>query len=741
MKVLLAGGTRNFIMEAIVNKLLKEECSVYHIAGKSSSRGSRTINKKIVTYDTDLDDEYIHFVIKSIMPDVVIFAGAFDERYIWKDYHRCSSKYMCDLTNIMVTAADLNVKKFLYLSTLNVYGFDSHGKLDETVDPSPQNVKSIIIEQGERLCENMSKSRRINAISLRFGTIYGSTHVKFAQSDYVMNKCIGACIENKLTVNNQIMPLISCEDVSIAVYKTAYLEGESGNYNVCDNETITDKEISDIILEEYADIDIEVIEDTRFKPQDYTIDGSKFNTDYSFFQKINYKEGITAVAKFVRENQYRFARAQQENLQKQEDMVNVWAYLKFLGQKALPFIENIVVFLLFVLIKYFAQGNLYLSSVDYMALYVIVISVTFGKPQAVLAVFLVLLDYSANAVLSEGKPWVEVFMDYTFLVKLMFYFIVGMIVGHTRDRAYQKMADIEERVEYVENEHAKLNEINDVTNAVKENLEERLLSQGDSLARIYALIEQIDSTTTPKIYLESLGVTSGLLKSENICIYLPDKEQNYVFNLEYWTSEEAKKMDTQINILDHLEMAEHFKKDQIFTNRELKEGLPIMASAIKREDKIEAIIMVWDIEFEALTMYHINLFITVTKIITNSVQKALDYCDRLGDIYKLKYHYHDQGLYLLPEKEFAQVCQVAQEAEKKYGIPYFTDSISLVNTSLDEAIISLRPILKNNSFIHHSITSLVVLVNNSSEADNPNPQTDAIMARIINAGNEGEQGV
>ena len=704
---------QSFVIDSIVDKLLKEKCTLYQIVGEDGLKGVQT-NNKIVTYTASLDDEYIQYIIKSIMPDAIIFTGAFDERYFWSDYHRCSSKYMSELTNIIVTAADLEIKKFIYLSSLNVYGFDSSGVVTEETPVAPSNMKSIIVAQGETICENMSESGKINAITLRFGTIYGSTRLDNIQSDYIVNKCYKALVEKKIVVNNQVMPIISVQDVAIAVYKAIYLDAESGVYNVCDNATISDADISDIIIKAYAGLDIEKEEDNKFKRQDYTIDGSKFNSMYSFFQKTNYEEGILATTKFVKENISRFGRSSNRR-RGDSDRENLWFYLKFLGEKLLPYVENIIVFCLFSFFKYFLSDNQFLSSIDIMVLYIIIVSVAFGKQQAVISVLFTLF-YTLFDSRDKYDTLITLLVNYGFLTKIMFYFIIGMIVGHTRDMLRQRIVTNEDRIEYLESEYAKLNEINDVTVMVKQALEERLLSQGDSLARVYAIIGQIDGFMPPKAYIASIEVLSELLKSEHISIYTRSSKDK-IFDLEYYSSEYAKTLGKQVNMLDYPDILICLNNNVIFNNKELKKGFPLLASAVRREGVIESVVMVWDIEFEGLTLYHINLFITMTKIINRAVIKSLDYRDSLDEMYKLRYNYdmyklrasHDiKNLHFTDEREFSELLSTSEECKKKYHVPYHVMEFQYENTDLNEIIEEVKS--KHERSIYINIVGNIVKV-------------------------------
>ena len=692
--------------------MLKERCTLYHLSEKDSK--SASVDPRVTTYHVALDSEYVQHVIKSVSPDAIIFFGAFDDHYFWPDYHRCSAKYVCDLTNILVTASDMNVKKFIYLSTVNVYGFDNEGEIDETHDIAPSNVKSIIVAQGERLCKDFSDREKINAITLRFGTVYGDPHFQDIHNDYIMKKCLDALVDRKIVINNQTFPVIAVSDAAIAVYKAVSFEGESDIFNVCDSETISDAEIVDIIMTEYSDYGIELQADESFKSQSYNIAGEKFKEQYLFFQKVQHREGIQELARFTRDNLYRL-RSKKHDKGDKDEKRNVWFYLKFLFKKILPFLETVILFALFVLLAYIFRDNPYLNQIDFMLLCVIIVSITFGKTQAVFFIPFA-LAYYIYMHWGEQQTFLSFLISYEFIVQMMLLFIVGMIIGHTRDKLHEKINDNEDRIEYLESEYEKLDEINDVTVSIKQVFEERLIAYGDSLAKNYSIIEKIDSLIPYKIYMNSLDSIRTLLKSENVCIYTKTNQKN-IFSLEFWTTQKSKQLGSTLDLYSIDPLYNSYVQKEMMINKNLDNTIPLMASYVLVDNEIEAILMVWDVDFEALTMHHINLFTTLTKIITNAAKKSVYYKRRAEESFKFENHININEpvhAYSLSKDDFVEAINLAKESKKDYKIPFSTLSISLENLSIRDAILDLQPILNRVYCMYKSSRRLEILFNNSN---------------------------
>ena len=704
----MVGGTDSFFFRSIVDKLIKERHSIFHIAGKNIAKAA-VKNSRIVTYNIDVDDEYVQFVVQSVRPECIIYMGAFDDRFIWREYHRSSSKYVAELTNILVAASDMGVKKFIYLSTINVYGFNNEGLIDEETPLAPSNMKSIIIAQGERLCKEFADNNKLNTIMLRFGTVYGDLQFDAIRNDYVIQKCFNALLDRKLVINNQTFPAIYMSDAAIAVHKAVTLDGDSGAYNVCDDETISDAEICDAILTEYAEYDIELEGDESFIAQDYTIDGTKFKSHYAFFQKTKYKQGIQAVARYVRDNQYRINKHKNQKIQINDEKRDFWFYAKALLAVMRPFFESTVTFLLFWGLDYLLRGTFNLIDVDIMVLYIVTTSITFGKQQALVGVVLVMWYYVLQQH-AAGNDYLAVFTGVNFVVRILYIFIIGIMVGHVRDRLHQRLDTSLAETLYIENEYNKLNEINDVTVAVKQELEERLITYTDSLATNFTIIQEIDSLLPVRIYTKALETVCNILKTKSVCIYVK-KRYTADFKLDFWTDENSMDMGTSINIESIETLYDVLKTGGIYTNKELVPHLPVMAAPVMIDDRITAIVMVWNVKFEALTMYHINLFSTLMKIIQRANEKSSIYMSHLAAQFRREYPaLANDNFCMLTEGEFAEAVEMSSEGMELYNIPYCILSINLDFITLTQALTTLRPLLTGMFYLFEHDNRLEILL-------------------------------
>ncbi len=117
MKILLFGAY-GLLMESIIVKLHKEGHELFVMTGRKipEDHHEGTIDAYFVEYA----DSSLYYVFESIKPEAVIYTGAFDERFHWKEQSD-SAKYLAGLNNIILSSIKANVSKFVYFSTTDIY--------------------------------------------------------------------------------------------------------------------------------------------------------------------------------------------------------------------------------------------------------------------------------------------------------------------------------------------------------------------------------------------------------------------------------------------------------------------------------------------------------------------------------------------------------------------------------------------------------------------------------------------
>ena len=94
-------------MDAMISKLAKNGHRVYLLTGQKNNRSS--YKKVFEKYDFPYDSGSIKDIFESTRPDVVVFMGAFDTNFDWKEDARQESvRYVAGIVNP-------NLPKLLYI--------------------------------------------------------------------------------------------------------------------------------------------------------------------------------------------------------------------------------------------------------------------------------------------------------------------------------------------------------------------------------------------------------------------------------------------------------------------------------------------------------------------------------------------------------------------------------------------------------------------------------------------------
>ena len=116
MKVLLIGDA-NRITGAIADKLNKEGHRVFALMSSKRTHYRHVYEKYIFEYDNTCMKD----VFESIMPDLTIFAGAYDDSFDWNGLEDAQVAYTAALGNMLAAYSRLGRGRFVYLSSEEVY--------------------------------------------------------------------------------------------------------------------------------------------------------------------------------------------------------------------------------------------------------------------------------------------------------------------------------------------------------------------------------------------------------------------------------------------------------------------------------------------------------------------------------------------------------------------------------------------------------------------------------------------
>jgi UDP-glucose 4-epimerase len=219
-------------------------------------------------------------------------------------------------TRLLLSAAKKeNVKKFIFYSTMGVYGNIPNISIDENTSSNPTCQSSITKVAGEFLCKSFWTNYQLSTVILRYGVVYGpSTGLRYFDEFHgtVPNRfaCLGMS-HKPLTIyggGNQTRGFIHVEDAADVAVMVMNKDGISGEvFNVC-SEVRTVNEVAETVREtfqseENISLKTEYISNPRIEEVKlpYTVSFEKIKNVLGFESKYTLKDGISQLIRWIRE--------------------------------------------------------------------------------------------------------------------------------------------------------------------------------------------------------------------------------------------------------------------------------------------------------------------------------------------------------------------------------------------------------------------------------------------------------
>lgn len=286
MKVLITGGT-GYVGTKLVKHLVGlpeiDKIIVYDNLSKAHYNfflGNRYTNgEKIQSVQGDvLDTRQLKKLMKEV--DVVVHLAAIvTTPFANTDPHFYEQVNHWGTAEVVYSAEESDVSKFIYLSSTSVYGA-SDTMADENTTPAPSTFYGISKLRGEEHVNRLAEKK--TAINIRGGNVYG--YSKSMRFDAVINRFMfDANFTNRIQINGngkQSRAFIHVDYLCSSLAQVITKDVASGTYNLVDkNLQILD--LVDVLKEIYPSLEF------LFTNQHMNLRELKVNPDSQLFEYID----------------------------------------------------------------------------------------------------------------------------------------------------------------------------------------------------------------------------------------------------------------------------------------------------------------------------------------------------------------------------------------------------------------------------------------------------------------------
>ena len=615
-------GAYNYVMEALIAKLSKEGNRIYTLTG--SKYTDVKYPKVFEQYNFPYDNSNMHAIFESINPDAVIFLGAFDDSFRWAMEEKETARYSAGLVNILIACSSLpKSPRFLYLSSNEVFTKHSETDICEHDEFSAEGFKAMAVRQGELTCGNYQRTQAFDATVLRIDHLYGLPKGQSDLMEPIGHMCREGIETGTITANpNHIISLLHIQDAVEYIYQMLMAkETKYRVYNLSAVRPITEVEIAESIA---AGLGHGVTVEAREvgEPFRVVLSNKRFADEFSgkVFQEP--EKNLQRIASHIRRNakNYFYSDTGEESF---KDALK--KRIKRVVKAIIPYFETMILFIPFFMLNNRATGSQYFANLDFYLLYVLLLAVVHGQQQALFSALLATAGYLFRQQYNRSS--FDVILDYNTYVWIAQLFVVGLVVGYMKDRLSNVRDEDLHEMNYLNDQLNDITTINSTNVEIKNIMEDQIVNQNDSFGKVYEITSSLDQYAPEEVLFYAAEVLKQLVRSDDVAIYqVANRSYARLFAA---TSKKARSLGNSIEYTKLTEMYEELLADRVFINREMREGLPLMADAISSEDEMQLIIMIWGIPWDRMNLAQANMLRVAGFLIQNAVLRSNRYMDAL----------------------------------------------------------------------------------------------------------------
>lgn len=304
-KVLVTGGC-GFVGSSLVKRLVELDKDVIIIdnlsSGTKNSIGDLSDRIKFLKIDlTKLPECPERKYLEDV--DIIFHNAAFVSIRKSFDERREELLSNCLGTlNILEEAVKHGANKFIFASSMAVYGNPNEDTVSENHPLNPTSVYGLSKVRGEMYCKYFSEHYGLNAIILRLFNIYGSGQIPNPRVG-VITTFIDNALKNKpLQIygdGEQIRDFVHVEDVVDANISSMDYKSKFDIFNIGSG---TGHSINDIVqtISEHIDVSIQHKPAVKEDARRMVADISKANKKLKFTPHTNLKHGIEELIRRMR---------------------------------------------------------------------------------------------------------------------------------------------------------------------------------------------------------------------------------------------------------------------------------------------------------------------------------------------------------------------------------------------------------------------------------------------------------
>lgn len=641
MKTCLIVGQYSAFVGLLIDRFTKEGWRVSTLSETDSPS-----HKVFEHYKYKYTSEDLVRIINSCRPSLIIYLGAYDNAYRGKK-EELKKQYINTVCSLLLYASENGVKHFIYLSSEQVFDNSSIVELTEEMQARPETEHGLLLRQGEMVALEYNTIATMEVTVLRLANLYCTPYDATDCTDTVTSKCLKAARNEPVVINTKReYSLLHGRDAVEAVYILAVAEKRRHSvYHIASPITLTDNELVRVIQSGFVN-GISVSDTTNNLSSRRVLDASAFNREFNFSYRIDYRQAVPEIVSTMQSNLARYV----DDGSSKSKKSSFW-------HTVLSVAEVVILVLLCFIIKTSLVAGGLLSSIDLYLLVTLMFGAYYGSKHGVLSAVLSTFFYFLEE--TRQRSGLEVLVDIKVYIWIAQIFIVALAVGYVRDTLLKERADSKLRDDYYKERLDDLSKINNSNVRIKDFYEERVLDSNESVGYIYNIISMLDTANPNYVMFEATKIIMQLMETNDIAIYRI--YDNGYFRVITSTSDRSRSLGKSIKKENIPYIMDQIETNHMYVNRQLDARLPSMVgSLINADNVVEFIVMLWDVKYTHMTLYHRNLMNVICKLISSAVLRAADFLDITRNVRTI------EGTNILTTQSFEEILKLYITASREH---------------------------------------------------------------------------
>lgn len=544
------------------------------------------------------------------------------------------------LSPLLQAAAAEKVQKVCFLSSLS---------LEDQVllPPGLEELRAA-----ERVTISFCQEQKLPLLTVRLGCIYGEGMMDF---DGVMGNLLRAMDRKEdvacpLTAQSQL-DLIQVPDAADAVYRLLNMDA-AGPVDLFTGRTVTAQQLCETAARAAGwQGDLRYGRREQHGPAGSGQDVRRLCGWMPFY--LFDSHGAEAIARELERVREREARAGQKQRRRERAQTHSLLY---------DTAQNLLLFAVAAVVASLTPDWSDLRFVDVRLLYVMIVAITFGMRQGLLATALATVSYLGSQ-LQAGIDASYVLYNVGSWIPFVIYGVAGAFGGYWSDKKRDTYENLSNEYREQQDRYSLLEDLYRELLDVKNQLQKQIVISRDSFNRLYAVTEDLDDPNPRMVLIRTVRVIEEIMEGGSVAIYLRVRADKRYGRLMACSDQLSRRLQPSLDFEAVPRLQETMQTGAMYVNKELDPQYPAFAMPVSNGSFSIALVELYDLPASQYTIYYRNLFQTLVQMVQHNLVQAYTY--QMENREKL----FVPGTDILTAEAFARERKTLQMASEEYGYP------------------------------------------------------------------------